>query len=125
MKYLAVFLTLVAYLRHDTSYWVGEWLGISPKAAFYVLGGIQETILWALLAGFILMLRNQIWRSLALGACVIGMVEGLMIPVCRLALRGPHTGNTCDYLTGLPIGGVFVAVYTLLVCLFLARRKLT
>lgn len=125
MKFLGVFLTILVLVRHDTAYALGEVLSLSPRAAYYVLGGIQETVLWTLVATFILSYRNSIWRSLALGACVIGIVEGLMIPICRVALKGRNTGDVCDFVTGLPIGGTMVAVYTLVICWYLARWKLT
>jgi hypothetical protein len=122
LKFLAVLLTALVWIRHDTSYAIGDLLHISPRAAYYVLGGIQETVLWGLLFGFLLMYKSGFFRTLALGACVMGMVEGAMIPICRIALKGENTKDVCDYVTGLPISGVFTAINVLFLCWFLSRK---
>jgi hypothetical protein len=81
---------------------------------FYVLGGLWEAILAASLA-FVLYHASQTkYRLLALAALFIAVCEGLQVGVCQAILGEKNTPagmDTCDYVTGLPVGATFLATY--------------
>lgn len=115
-KYLAILLLIAVYLRHNTSYWISDLSGMSPRGVFYVLGGLWE----ALLAGVIVVLAYQkksAWWHLLAFACFIAIIEGLQMSACRIiGNSGPR--NICDSVSGLPIGATLTSLYTFNVCYF-------
>ncbi len=74
MKWLGPILLVGVFLRHNTSLWMP---GYSSQAWFYILGGLYEILLSAVLMIF---LRHP----LALAALWIGILEGAQISTCRL-----------------------------------------
>ncbi len=122
MKYLAILLGLVVYARHDTTSLLASLVGAQPKAIYYSVGGIQETVLWAVIAVMLLQYRHAVWRSAAIGACVIGIVEGIQLPLCMIGWNEKSKGNICDAWTGLPVGGTIAASYLISICYFFRKH---
>ncbi len=110
MKWLGPLLLVGVFLRHNTSGWFPAY---SPQAWFYILGGLWEMILCAVL---FLFLR----APLAIAALWIGILEGAQVSICRLLTADisqvPKGANLCDHLTGLPIGATMTALYLGIIC---------
>ncbi len=125
MKYVACLLTLIVFARHAGDQTLAAFLETTVKTAYYILGGAQETILWVVVGLFVCMQRSEFAKSMSIASCVIGIFEGLQIPFCRLlTLRKDYSGNTCDYIFGIPLGATMLSVYTIAVNLYLSKQKL-
>ena len=107
-RWLGPLLLIGVFARHDLT-----WLpGYSRTEWFYLLGGLYECLLCAILLTFI-----QI--PLAVAALWIGMIEGSQIAICGALMghaRAPEGTNECDYLTNLPIGATLTALELGIVC---------
>ncbi len=129
MRWTAILLTLIAFLRHAGDGPVAQIFSIPVKAAQYILGGFQETFLWIVIAILLWFFKDAIWRKLAWGACAIGIVEGIQIPVCRILAFGKQKAadgvNLCDHVSGMPASITLLTMYTLAVSLFFRRQDLT
>lgn len=112
-------------LRHNTAYEIASLTGISPRGAFYVMGGLWEVTLCLVVAGLVWFEKHSIYRSIALGAMVIGVVEGLQMSVCRALVtdmnKVPLDARICDYLAGFPIGSVITG-FTVIFLIWLIGR---
>lgn len=110
---VAALLMFGVCVRHFTSHQLdGFWL--TSRAWFYVLGSAWEALLCAMLAIVIAATSPTKYRFLALSALCIGISEALQMGTCRLVLGSqklPAGMDTCDYVTGLPIGATSLAIY--------------
>ena len=126
MKGLAAVLLIGVFFRHTAATWLGE-TSYTYGAWFYILGGMWEVVLCGVLLVILLGAKASIWRNLALIAMAIGVSEGLQISVCRLAISNislvPKWEPLCDYVTGLPIGAMFMALYIIALCYGTLKRK--
>lgn len=123
MKQLACLLTLVVFIRHASSEFLSQIFNLTVKAAYYIVGGMQETVLWIVICIFTLMQPKSIWRAMALGAALVGIIEGMQIPICRiLTLHQNYSGNTCDWKFGMPIGASMLGAYIIGVCVFYRKN---
>jgi hypothetical protein len=108
MRWLGPVLLIGVFARHDLT-----WLpGYAPAEWFYLLGGLWEIVLCAVLLMFVS-------APLAIAALWIGILEGAQVTVCGALMghrRPPEGMNECDYLTGLPIGATMTALYLIIVC---------
>lgn len=126
MKWIACLLLLGVTLRHNGANWLAE-SSFTPAAWFYMLGGLWEVALCAVLMWVLLAAKFSIYRDLALFAMVIGILEGLQVTGCRLLVadisKVPRGASLCDWTTGLPIGATMVSAYVLILCYGILRRK--
>ena len=124
MKWLASALLLGVFIRHDTSYWLAAHSPWSAREWFYVLGGAWEAALCAVLLMFFYAM-NVRWRFMAIAAMWIGILESAQMVTCTLTTKTlatlPAGMNTCDYLTGLPVGATMMALYLILICYGVAK----
>ena len=115
MKWLGSLLLVGVFVRHNTSMWLP---GYSPAAWFYVLGGLWEAVLCAVLLGFV---RGP----LAIVSLWIGITEGSQVAVCRLLTKdidAVHGQNLCDALLGFPLGPWLTGLYIILIAVVTARQ---
>jgi len=126
MKYLAILLLVGVVVRHNTAYEVASLTGISPPGAFYVLGGLWESILCAVVLIIAWQQRQTVYRSAILGAMAIGIIEGLQMSVCRACIKNmadvPKGVNICDYLTGFPVGATVASLYLIILIWILGKE---
>lgn len=129
MKHLAVFFLIGVYVRHHSSHWLAEQTGFRPGSIFYMLGGLWEVALYAILAAFIWNYAKSVWRTIALFALGMGAFEGMLLPACRLAIKDidamPPNANMCDYATGMPITLILLSAYLIIFCYVIIPRKQT
>lgn len=122
MKALAFVLLLGAFIRHDSANWLASFTGMKPAALFYILGGMWETTLCALVLWMMLDYPASIWRNLAAGGAVIGALEGFQMFACRLPITDikavPAGMNLCDYVTGVPVGAVMTSLYVVMLAYY-------
>ena len=118
MSRVAVILIIGVFLRHDAANWLASGSRLSPAAWHYILGGAWEVMLCALLLWVVYGYRWSVWRGIASTALVIGMLEGMQISACRLAvddIRAVPVGmNLCDFRLGLPVGAVMTSLYLIM-----------
>src|SRR5258706_10415826 len=115
MRWLGSLLLVGVFVRHDTSMW---FPGYTAAAWFYILGGLWEACLCAVLLSFMS-------TPLATAALWIGLLEGLQVSVCRLVtndIDAVHGQNLCDALTGLPIVATMTARYLGIVCVAIGKE---
>lgn len=114
MRWMALVLVVGVFVAHDGANWISSWSGVYPWAVFFMLQGGWTVVLAACVALFIYGAMPSLERSLALAALGIAMVEGIEIPACGLAVKDftliPRGVNTCDYVTGLPLGAVQICL---------------
>jgi hypothetical protein len=124
MKLIAAILLIGTLLRHSAHAWLASDR-YSASAWFYINGGVFEIALCGVLATLFASANQTVWTRLAIAACVIGIFEGLQISACRLAIKNiaakPSNTNTCDFVTGLPIGAVMFSLYFLIICWAIGR----
>ena len=120
MKAIASLLLLGVFIRHDAVTWIASTVGMTPAAIFYILGGIWEAILCAVLLMIFWVAKKSIWRNLAIAAMLIGILEATQVSVCRMAISDiravPQGTNLCDFVSGLPIGISLTCLYFLILC---------
>jgi len=114
VKTIALIILVGAIVRHCSSFWIGDLLGVDARIVFYILGGYWELVLACVIA--YLTWRSEWWPMIAFG-CVIFGTEGLQMGVCRMFAEGGK-GNLCSVATGLPIGATATALYASCVCYF-------
>ena len=120
MRAVAIILIVGVFLVHDGENWLAHGTRFSPAAVFYMLQGAWTVVLSACLLLFMLSAVPTVWRNLASAALVISIVEGSLIPVCRLAVTDikavPSGVSLCDYVTGLPVHAVLLCLEVFAVC---------
>ena len=125
MKPLAAALLIGVFARHGAANWLAEGSSLSSAAWFYILGGVWEATLCGLILWAIMGYRWTLWRGLASAGCLIGMMEGSQLAVCRLGItdiKAVPTGvNLCDYWSGFPVGAVAFSLYLLIICWHFGR----
>jgi hypothetical protein len=124
MKYIAAILIVGGFIRHNSSLWLQDLTGVSVKAIFFILGGAWEAILALVIVWLLWNLKRNAYWHLAVMGCVLEIVEGSQIAVCRM-LATPGKGNLCDILTGVPVGATLTAFYSVILCYFLGGEKMT
>lgn len=126
MKWIACLLLLGVTIRHNAANWLAE-SSFTPAAWFYMLGGLWEATLCAVLLWVLLAAKDSVYRNLALAAMAIGILEGLQVTGCRLLVadisKVPRGTSLCDWVSGLPIGAAMVSTYVLIICYGILRRK--
>jgi hypothetical protein len=114
MKWLGPLLLIGVFARHNLT-----WLpGYSAPEWFYILGGIWEIVLCAVLLMF---LRTPLTSA----ALWIGILEGGQVSVCGSIMghqRAPLGLNECDYLTGWHVGAIMTGVYLFIVCMAIGKE---
>ncbi len=129
MKYFAILLTLIVFIRHAADGVISEIFGITLKAAQYILSGFYESILCFVVGCLLYIYDKSKWRSLALGACFIGIVESMQISIFRILAFWkppiPAGKNLADHVTGMPVGATLLATYMLALSIFFRRKDLT
>jgi len=117
---MAILLIVGVFLAHDGANWLAEGTRFTPAAVFYMLQGTWSALLSGCLLLILAAAVPSVWRSIAIAALSVSVVEGLMIPACRLAVWDikavPRGTNLCDYATGLPIGSVALCLEVLAIC---------
>lgn len=124
MRFLAAILLIGVFVRHDSAKWLaGDHYSVA--AVFYMLGGAWEVILCATVLLFTFAMHPSLWKSLIQAAMLIGIVEAVQMPVCRLLVTDirsvPAGMSLCDHVTGLPIGIAVVSIYFLILIWSLGR----
>ncbi|MBL8512157.1 MAG: hypothetical protein JNM52_11000 [Betaproteobacteria bacterium] len=121
MRWLAIALAVGVFARHAGAGWLAQYLPIPQAGIFYALGGLWEVVLCGALLSLLWCLRSAgVFYRLAVGCCLIGILEGGQMAACRLAVKTigavPPGMNLCDYVTGLPVGHTLLAVYFVILC---------
>ena len=120
MKWIASILLLGVFIRHDAVTWIAQTVHMTPAAVFYILGGIWEVTLCAVLLMVFWAMRASIWKNLAIAAMLIGILEGAQVSICRMCISDirqvPPGTNLCDYVSGLPVGISLTCLYFLILC---------
>jgi hypothetical protein len=123
--WIACALLLGVFIRHEGIYWIAGASGYTPQATAYMLGGMLEALLWAVVLTFARGFEDSIWRDLMLTASTIGILEGLQTTGCRLAVsdisRVPRGTSLCEFVVGFQIGHTMFAVYLLFVLWIIGR----
>lgn len=114
MRIIALIILVGAFVRHCTSFWWGDLIGVDARVVFYVLGGFWEFVLAGVIA--YLAWKKPYFHIIAFGCFMFG-TEGLQMGICRIFAEGGR-GNICDVATGLPVGATLTALYNLNVCYF-------
>lgn len=124
MRVIAALLVIGVFLRHNSAKWLAG--DFTPQAIFYMLGGVWEAILCATVLVFTAAMRPSIWRFVMQAAMVIGILEAVQMPVCRLMISDiravPPGMSLCDFVAGFPIGISIVAVYFLVIVWSIGRH---
>lgn len=98
------------------------------RALFYVAGGLQAALLYALIWALMPRAPRVIYVSTAL-ACAWGILEELQVAGCRLAagiearVSAPMWRGLCDAATDLPISTITLAVPLVLVLWLYGTRE--
>jgi len=123
VRVLATLLLLGVFLRHDTAFTVAEWTGWTPSGVFYVQGALWELVLCGVLAFIFLEANRSLWRSLALAACAIGMIEAALVGGCQMVIVGhpPPQMTQCDFVSGLPIFAISMLVELVAVAIIIGE----
>jgi len=125
VKALAFVLLLGVFLRHNSGNWLASVSGLSPAAMFYILGGMWEVTLCALLLWLVAAYPWSLWQGIASAGLLIGVAEGFQVFACRLAITDikavPRGANLCDFATGFPVGAVTTSIYLLGLCWMIGR----
>ena len=127
MRAVALVLIVGVFARYDAVNMLSQMFGMSPPAIYYILGGLWESALAAVILLLSYQMRECIWRRIIRAATIIGIVEGTQASVCRVAVRDiravPQGVDLCDYVTGLPFGSVVMSVYFLIICWSVAHES--
>lgn len=120
MRQLAALLLLVVFVTHYGYDHLAAFYANKAHAAaawFYVLRGVQEVILYLLIA-FLTPRRSGPAFVVVVAACIWGALEGAQAAVCQsvagmgayTSAPGPYAG-LCDAVTGWPmyLAGLMVA----------------
>ncbi len=118
MRFLAFVLLIGVALRHMGASWLAPVFGMPVAGMFYVLGGLWEVVLCAVVLLLLHQQPKSVWRNLAFSAAYIGVIEGSMIAGCRVMISDmslvPKGMNLCDFVTGLPVAATLGAMYVLI-----------
>ena len=129
MRAVALVLIVGVFARYDAVNMLSQMFGMSPPAIYYILGGVWEAVLSAVILLLTYQMRECIWRRIIRAAMLIGIIEGTQSSVCRVAFRDiravPQGTDLCDYVTGLPFGSVVMSVYFLIICWSVAHESAT
>jgi len=127
VKWIAALLLLGVFARHSAHTWLAEGSRIAAAGWVYILGGVWEIALCAVLWAIFAPMRRTVWTRLAVSAMVIGICEGLQLSACRLAVTDlaavPRGMNLCDHVSGMPIGAVSFSLYLIIVCWSIVRKQ--
>lgn len=119
MRAIAFALLLAVFIRHESAFWLADVTGFTPAAVNYILGGIYEMVLAAVITLGLLACKKNIWRDLGLAAMFIAFIEGGQIAGCRLLIADirsvPANVNLCDHIVGFPLGHVMMTLYVLVI----------
>ena len=115
MKWLTTFLVASVFVRHNSAFWMASALGSTPPAVSYVMGAVLEVVMGAAIAILLLAWTPSLWRNLGIAGGLIAMSEGAQMAACRIAIADiralPPNTTLCDYVSGLPMGSVLMALY--------------
>jgi hypothetical protein len=129
MKWIAGLLLVGVFFRHSAHTWLAGTMGIPVAGWFYVLGGVWEVLLCAVLALMFGAMREDRWARVAFAAMLIGIAEGAQMAGCRLMIEDmsklPRGVNICDAATGLPIGAAFFSLYLIIIGWTVFRERKT
>lgn len=114
MKHLAL---LLAALVGATHYGYPMLATLRQQQwAFYVLQGVQAAgLLTIILAGIVAWGKPGRWKAVAIGVCVTGIVEEIMVSMCGLAsylkpVRPAPWQGLCGAHADMPIGAITLGV---------------
>jgi hypothetical protein len=120
MRAVAIGLVVGVFLAHHGANWLSDGSTFTPAAVFYMLQGVWEATLSALLLTVLAAAKASLWRDLALAALAISIIEGVQMPACRLAITDikavPRGVSLCDHATNLPVNAVLLTLEVLALC---------
>ena len=127
MRWTTICLLLGVFIVFDTPEWIVEGTGYPRNWLFHGLLGLWIAFLSGALINFFLTQQRSFWRSLAIAALCISIIESMEMPACLLAVDPtnvnsmPRGISLCDYVVGFPIGKAIEIIY-LLAILFIVWR---
>jgi hypothetical protein len=124
MKTLAVLVLVGVFIRHGSANWIHDLTNFPVRGAFYILGGLWESLLCAIVALLVWNRPKDGWWALLVMGCLVGIVEGLMMVIGRLMVT-PSGPNLFDTLTGLQVGATAMSLYAMVICYWHNNMKKT
>ena len=121
----AAVLLLAVLVGHHAYYMLADW-SWSPRVADAALSGVERVLLYSVIAGLLLQPALSVSaRAAALVVVAIGAVESSQVAVCQTmhGITGASlrlTQDTCDALTGWPVGTMVALACGALLLLFVA-----
>ncbi len=126
MKWLVALLFVGVWARHNTSFPLSQWSGVTQPGVFYAQGGLWEAVLCAVLLAIFWETTKGFARALLISGMAVGIIEGLQMAVCRPLVKSmagvPSGMNVCDHVTGLPITGVVLALEFIITVWFVGKE---
>lgn len=129
---LVVALAAAVIVGHHALYWIAAAADVAPYVADAATAGVERALLYIVIAALLLAAPPSIaLRALLLVIALYGLTESTMVAVCQsiyvLSDINIDTGaDTCDALTGWPVGTVVALACGALLLLFVvgsARRS--
>ena len=78
MRAVALVLIVGVFARYDAVNMLSQMFGMSPPAIYYILGGLWESALAAVILLLSYQMRECIWRRIIRAATIIGIIEGII-----------------------------------------------
>jgi hypothetical protein len=116
---IAAMLLVGVFVANYTWRWIAVGTRFTEWATWYMLQGLWIALLCCILASLLYEKPKCITRNVAIGACVIGGVEGAQHALFRFLIDDPKTiprgVDLADHVTGLPISTTLLTMYTLII----------
>lgn len=126
MRWLAVALCGAVIVGYHALYWFAAAADVAPYVADAATAGIERALLYIVIAALLLAPPVAIaLRALLLVIALYGLTESTMVAVCQSIyvmsdINITDGADTCDALTGWPVGTVVALACGALLLLFVA-----
>lgn len=126
MRWLVAALVAAVIIGHHALYWVAAAADVAPYVADAATAGIERALLYIVIAALLLAPPAAIaLRALLLVIALYGLTESSLVAVCQSIyvmsdINITDGADTCDALTGWPVGTVVALACGALLLLFVA-----
>ena len=113
MRWMALVLAVGVFASHDTAHWLSAHSSRGAGEWFYMEQGAWTALLSGVLLVFFAAAVASIWRTIAMAALSISILEGLEMPLCMALVNPrnvPEGSSLCDAATGLPVSATTVCL---------------
>lgn len=108
-------LIVSVFVRHFTAHSIGSQTYLNPRGWFYVMGGLWEALLCAVIGLMFWQTKDRVAKVVGLLAMAIGIVEAIQMVIARSLVYDmktiPINKNVLDHLSGLQLSAVLVTLY--------------